>query len=312
MTTSISPPAGQLNTAVMTGPARSADGSVALSNCAICGDGELEVAFTLPVYDGPYTNENEVTFRSFSRCEACGFLSVQPFDSEHYRAYYTNLNGPYHSDHDADTSRYERIAAGLPLTEIRRLLDWGCGTGTFLSMLPPTIARCGIELSAAARKLVQEQGIQLLSEDDITGEFSNSFDAVTAIDVAEHVKDLLSWRQQIAAALRPDGHFIFMTGNLDSSAAHRLGRRWNYLHYAEHVSFFTETAARKWLEPDFEDICIEPATHHAISGTEFAKCAARYLAALITQKAGIGSTLRIPACLPSTSDHMIVRARRRT
>jgi SAM-dependent methyltransferase len=284
-----------------------------LPECALCRKGTPELAFALPVFDGPYANESGNTMRSFSRCSECGFLFVEPFEVDRYSAYYCKLNGPYHSQHDADTSRYRTIASMLGRAKVHRVLDWGCGTGEFLSILPDGVTKYGIELSAAAREAAQKRGVEILCENDLDKSgFSRLFDAVTAIDLAEHMWDLPGWGRKIAAVLRPGGHFIFMTGNLESWAARILGRRWYYLHYAEHVSFLTATAARMWLATDFEDVEIEPATHHEVTAMDYTKCAAKFGAAWSVGKLGMAAKFRIQASLPATSDHMLVRARRRS
>src|SRR5258708_5830433 len=137
-----------------TGVSRKADGKWP-SECELCGKGKLEVAFTLPAFDGPYANETEETLRSFLKCEKCGFLSVEPFDEEVYWTYYTQLNGGYHCLHNLDTTRNRTIADMLRRTEIRRVLDFGCGTGEFLSLLPPRVVKYGIELSDAPKQVAR-------------------------------------------------------------------------------------------------------------------------------------------------------------
>jgi 2-polyprenyl-3-methyl-5-hydroxy-6-metoxy-1,4-benzoquinol methylase len=283
-----------------------------LPECNLCGKGSPELAFTLAAFDGPYANEEGYTRRSFFQCKECGFLCVEPFEADRYLAYYRSLNGNYHSHHDTDITRYQTIAHILGRSLIHRVLDWGCGTGKFLSMLPDSATKYGIELSAAVIPAAQERGIEILCENDLDkSAFSCSFDAVTAIDVAEHIRDLPAWKRKIAGMLKPGGYFIFLTGNLDSWAARTLGRYWYYLHYAEHISFLTETAARSWLAPEFEDVQIVQATHHRVSAVDFAKCTAKLSVAWSLEKLRMASRFRISPSFPATLDHMLVCARRR-
>ncbi len=283
-----------------------------LPECNLCIKGIPQLAFTLAAFDGPYANEEKYTRRSFFQCKECGFLSVEPFEADRYLAYYSRLNGNYHRHHDIDTTRYQTIARILDRPSIRRVLDWGCGTGKFLSMLPDSVTKYGIELSAAVIPAAQEKGIEILRENDLEKRaFSCSFDAVTAIDVAEHIRDLPVWKRKIAGLLKPGGYFIFLTGNLDSWAARALGRYWYYLHYAEHISFLTEAAVRTWLAPEFEDVQIVPATHHKISAMDFAKCTAKLSVTWSLEKLRIASRFRISPSFPATLDHMLVCARRR-
>jgi SAM-dependent methyltransferase len=295
-----------------TGVTRTAGGELPYE-CKLCGKGKLEFAFALPALDGPYANVTGNPRRSFFKCETCGFLSVEPFDADLYLTYYSRLNGCYHYQHDTDTARYQTVARMMERLEVHRVLDLGCGTGKFLSMLPDRIAKYGVELSAAAVKSAQERGVEILRESDLENpSFSRSFDAVTAIDVAEHISNVPEWGRKIAHVLRPGGYFIFMTGNLDSWWARTLGRHWYYLHYAEHVSFLTETAARLWLAPEFEDVQIELLTHHEIGVMDLVKCVARFCVAWTLQELGAASRFRISTRLPATSDHMLVCARRRS
>jgi 2-polyprenyl-3-methyl-5-hydroxy-6-metoxy-1,4-benzoquinol methylase len=283
------------------------------SECKLCGKGKLEFGFTLPAFDGPYANDTGETLRSFFKCEKCGFLCVEPFDEEVYGTYYSKLNGGYHCLHNLDTTRNRTIADMLRRTEIHRVLDFGCGTGEFLSLLPPRVVKCGIELSDAAKQVARERGIKILQEKDLDDDaFSHSFDVVTAIDVVEHIKDLPEWRRKIAAVLKPGGYFIFMTGNLDSWAARTLGRYWYYLHFAEHVSFLSETATRMWLESEFDAVQIELVTHHEFGRVDLVKSVVKFCVAWTLQKFGMASRFRISSSFPATSDHMLVRARRRS
>jgi SAM-dependent methyltransferase len=152
---------------------------------------------------------------------------------------------------------------------VKRVLDVGCGSGTFLAMLPPEVERFGIEPSRAAADHARAKGIQIVQFNDLTKpELRNTFDVVTAIDVVEHTTNLEEFRRYIAAALRPGGTAIVLTGDAESKSARLLGRFWYYLNYAEHITVFCPGSMRTWLQPDFSEIELSNVGHHNLNARE--------------------------------------------
>jgi SAM-dependent methyltransferase len=281
--------------------------------CIVCGIGEVVRLFALPALDGPYRSDQlSPVMRTFFRCRECGFAFARPFDESRYENYYSSLNGDYHRKHDVDVSRYRAVLDALSLTRGTRVLDWGCGEGTFLSLLPESVERCGFEMCEPAAKIARQRGIRVVSERDLSQKgMQGYFDVITAIDVAEHVGDLNALKDRIARALRPGGTFVVLTGNLDSQAARSLGRHWDYLHYAEHVSFLTDRAARIWLESNFDDIQIRPISHHNIAWHQFIRAGFVFPITWTLERANLALHFRKSAKLPANLDHMLVVGRRK-
>lgn len=238
-------------------------------HCFVCGGSELRKLYSLPLVDGPYAHAHEAQNRTIYRCGVCGHLSTDFSDSEKYAQYYSSLSEDYHCDHDRDHSRYEQICSLLPKQSKLRVLDIGCGSGTFLRMLPSHAERFGIEPSRAAARVAQEQGIQILGHDDLDrAGLRHGFDVVTAIDVVEHTPDLQHFRRMLATALRPGGTAIILTGDCESLSARLLGPHWYYFNFAEHVSVFSPHSMRNWLDPDFVDIEVVNSGHHRLNTRE--------------------------------------------
>lgn len=219
----------------------------------------------MPLTDGPYQHDKKVTRRAIYQCGSCGHFSANLYDHPRFADYYASLSDDYHRCHDTDQSRYRHILRILCRQPVSRVLDIGCGTGTFLTMLPPEIERFGIEPSAAAADLARAKGVRIVRYDDLAGpELQNTFDVVTAIDVVEHATDLREFRRQLTTALRPGGTAILLTGDAGSRSARFLGRYWYYLNYAEHITIFSSRSMRTWLQPDFHGIKLMKTSHKSL------------------------------------------------
>jgi hypothetical protein len=105
----------------------------------VCGGSKLCQQFSVPLVDGPFRQHKSETNRTIYRCELCGHLSANLYDSVRYADYYASLSGDYHCCHDYDQSRYKQILGIVSKQSVRRVLDIGCGTGTFLAMFPSAV-----------------------------------------------------------------------------------------------------------------------------------------------------------------------------
>jgi SAM-dependent methyltransferase len=223
--------------------------------------------FSIPLVDGPYQHDHDEdeSIRTIYECNECGHLSGDLYDTSRFSDYYASLADDYYSSHDYDQSRYKQILGTLPNQSVMRVLDIGCGTGTFLAMLPPGTERFGIEPSRAAANRARAEGVETIQYDDLLKpELRNTFDLVTAIDVVEHTANLLELRRYFSAALRPGGTLIILTGDAKSESARFLGRYWSYLNYAEHITIFCPRSMRTWLKADFSVTQLTKTDHHPL------------------------------------------------
>ncbi len=279
--------------------------------CHVCGGVRLRRRFSVPLLDGPYQDDKNVKYGTIYRCDSCGHLSAGFVDAGRYASYYQSLSDEYHSCHDYDRSRYERIIALLPKQSLRRVLDVGCGTGTFLAMLPSAVERFGIEPSRAAADHARAKGIRIVQYDDLAmPELRNTFDLVTAIDVVEHSTNLQEFRRHLARALRPGGTAIILTGDAESRSARLLGRSWSYLSFAEHITIFCPRSMRTWLQPDFSEIEVTRAGHHRLNGRESLSLVRAWLLFPVKWflRKLLPTRLKMHAALYLPGDHMLVRA----
>lgn len=123
----------------------------------------------------------------------------------------------------------------------RTVLDVGCSNGAFLKFLGDAWTRFGIEPSTRAATVAVSHQIKILGKDlfDLSPE-RHQFDAITAIDVLEHLTHPLSFLKRAAELLTPGGIMLLQTGNSDAWPWRLEGSRHWYCSLPEHVSFFCE------------------------------------------------------------------------
>jgi 2-polyprenyl-3-methyl-5-hydroxy-6-metoxy-1,4-benzoquinol methylase len=279
--------------------------------CHACGGSRLRRIFSIPLCDGPHQSDKDVKRRTIYQCNSCSHYSADGYDRGRYAQYYASLSGDYHLSHDDDQSRYQQIFASLPKQPLKRVLDIGCGTGTFLAMFSPDVQRFGIEPSSSAADRARGKGIEIIDYKALNRpELRNSFDLVTAIDVVEHMADLQEFRRHVATALRPGGLVIILTGDAQSWAAKLLGRYWLYLNYTEHITFFCARSMRTWLQPNFSEIELTTTNHEPWNKSLALSLIRVWLLFpvkwLLQQLSPV--RLNIYAALSLPRDHMLVRA----
>ena len=124
---------------------------------------------------------------------------------------------------------------------VERALDVCCGTGAGLQMLRPLCGECvvGIDFSrpmmAQARANLQEiagtAGVYFVQADVFEMPFRSSFDLATCFGALGHIlpRQEQDFVEQVAAALRPGGRFVFVTTRMPplTSSRYWLSRGFN-------------------------------------------------------------------------------------
>src|SRR5947208_349797 len=104
------------------------------------------------------------------------------------------------------------LADYLPRETPVRILDAGCGTGALLEALrhDPGRESVGLDFAEAALQFCRQRGYDRLVRGDLEAlPFADArFDAVTALDVLEHVPDDHAAAREIARVLRPGGVLV--------------------------------------------------------------------------------------------------------
>ena len=133
------------------------------------------------------------------------------FIDRHYVGDQEYISGEYRGKHDAisdvdiaDCNR--RVAAIMPLCVGRRVLDFGCGRGLFLSEIRSAATSAqGVELQDSFRIQLADAGISCASS---LASVSTPVDVVTMFHVLEHLPDPVQTLSDIRGLMAPDGDLI--------------------------------------------------------------------------------------------------------
>jgi 2-polyprenyl-3-methyl-5-hydroxy-6-metoxy-1,4-benzoquinol methylase len=141
---------------------------------------------------------------------------------------------------------------GLSAAERGRLLDVGCGNGTFLAAMKALgWETMGVETDAQAADVARTRfgvDVRIGTLEDVALP-DRSFDAVSLSHVMEHVHDPVALMTECRRILRPGGRLIILTPN-SRSLGHRIFRAaWRGLEPPRHLQLFNRntltTAAQR-------------------------------------------------------------------
>lgn len=203
--------------------------------------------------DAPLETTNHVLPEgALLRCTKCGQLLSQCTEARYWQSMeeFDAPQGTLPSERSL-ASRFRRSKKFLDQIvrlldkspgEIK-LLDVGCSSGAFLADAVELGFRAeGVEPAAAPVATAQAAGLNVrqgLLQD--IGYADGQFDAVTLLEVIEHLQDPHALLQECRRILRPGGILLVGTGNAASWTFAAEGARWEYLSIAGHgghVSFY--------------------------------------------------------------------------
>ena len=134
--------------------------------------------------------------------------------------------------------------AGIPKGSV---LDVGCGAGEFLGMMQEAGWKVlGFDSDPAAARAARESfGVPVIVGDFSTADLpAESFDAVIASHVIEHVYDPVSFLSACRRVVKPGGRVVVVTPNLDSLGSRMFGVGWALLEAPRHLQLFSSATLR--------------------------------------------------------------------
>jgi 2-polyprenyl-3-methyl-5-hydroxy-6-metoxy-1,4-benzoquinol methylase/predicted RNA-binding Zn-ribbon protein involved in translation (DUF1610 family) len=250
-------------------------GWVRLGRCPICGSEKIGKLATL-------------RHMPYDRCRECGFTFTNPQAPDSVRAafydsaFYTNyrhledlrrLEDPYFSISMYTDAR--RLAEIVAAAEPSTVLDFGCGTGSFLAFLRDEFgvdSVDGLEISDEGRKLAaRAYALDVAATADELPH--HQYDFALLLEVIEHVPDPHAILAELVDLVRPGGKILITTPAVDNVLGRRLPGQCAHYTAPSHISLFTEVSMRRLLDAH----SLRPVTIETDPETAVASAAARSL-----------------------------------
>lgn len=226
--------------------------------CDLCGGTKQDFLFIakdrLHGFEGTFT---------YVQCKRCGLVYMNPqISPDEISEFYPLDYGPHKPKRKNQQDKHvlrnkfkKRPFTTLLLEKLnahKRLLDVGCGSGSFLHEIK-TLTGCeiqGVDLSTTAAKVAKES----YDIDIFTGSISectfpnNYFDVITAWSCLEHVHNPSEVLLKISNLLKNDGLCIISTPNFHSFNSKLFKENWYHLDCPRHLYLYNSRTIARLLE----------------------------------------------------------------
>jgi len=218
-----------------------------IEKCLVCGSANFEPFLVCKDYTVSQEQFNIVS------CKGCGFKFTNPrpdnavlgnyYKAESYVSHTNSkkgiVNKLYHTVRNYTLKSKIQMVSGY--VSRGTILDYGCGTGMFLSAINKTgWETFGMEPDDSARKMASEQGLNVFSDKDRVNTYvtDKKFNAITLWHVLEHVTDMPETLSFFKNKLNKDGVLIIAVPNHASYDAEYYKEFWAAYDVPRHLHHF--------------------------------------------------------------------------
>ncbi len=201
-----------------------------LDNCIACGG---EVTISLREVRDP----DSLDAFTIGRCANCGLGKTEPVPQDlgvyYSDQYYGNRHG--FTQNLCNRRRLRWIESQRPDHNQRRLLDIGCGDGSFLQLARQANWEAfGVERSPQSARMA---GLEVFES---IAQVSGTFDCITLWHVLEHLENPEEFLCAIRRLLSDNGTLFIAVPDFGSLQAKLFGKHWLHLDVPRHLFHFTQ------------------------------------------------------------------------
>ncbi len=221
--------------------------------CPVCESSRYRVLYPstlgddLPVFGYDFSPAHNRTYRVVA-CDDCSHVYCSPRPLDLFARYDDVEDAPYLENRD------QRLATSrLAIARIRQwfdrghLLDIGCSTGDFLEVAREHYDVEGLELSRWAVDVARSKALKVHNCRLSAIQEPERFDIITLWGVIEHFDEPRIEVEHVHRLLKPGGCVFLWTGDIHSSTARLLGRRW-WWYQGQHIQMFSERSLVRLFE----------------------------------------------------------------